>query len=142
MGARLINNPRQINRGHIDAFPVLDIRALRKSRFFNEGQLTQCSLRHDGLSHAVLIIVDLRFEYDLKVIVKRGDSNTDIQRIGLTHRPAGFNGRRWYFVSERRKRGDAVLGRWAFPDAERGGVDLSLPIYGRAGSRARTKAKT
>ena len=43
---------------------------------------------------------------------------------------------------EGRKSGDAVFGRWAFPDAERSRVDLSLPIHGRAGSLGRQKAKT
>jgi hypothetical protein len=99
MGARLINNPRQTNRGHIDAFPALDIRALRKSGFFNEGQLTECNLRYPDLFHDTLVIVDLRLEYNLRIIIKHGDSNTHTQVIELTHRPAGFNGRRWYLAS-------------------------------------------
>jgi hypothetical protein len=85
--------------------------------------------------------VDLRFKHNLKVGIKHGDSNTDMQVIRLTHRPAGFNGRRWYFVSAKGERAEKLF--WvAFPDAQRGRVDLSLPIHGRAGSRARTQAKT
>jgi hypothetical protein len=104
MGARLINNPRQTNRGHIDAVLPLDIRALRKSGFFNEGQLTQCSFRYAGLS--ILVDVDLRFEPGAQVILrfKNGDSTTDRQVIWLTHRPTGFNGRRWYFESAKGER--------------------------------------
>ena len=79
MGARLINNPRQTNRGHIDAVLPLDIRALRKSGFFNEGQLTQCSFRYAGLS--ILVDVDLRFEPGAQIILraKNGESITDMQ---------------------------------------------------------------
>ena len=109
MGARLNNNLRQTNKGHIDAFPALDIRALRKSGAFDEGQLTAWCFRHPGFSHDVLIIVDLRLEHNLKVGVKHGDSNTDIQVIRLTHRPAGFNGRRWYFVSEKGERAEKLF---------------------------------
>ena len=77
MGARLINNPRQTNRGHIDAVLPLDIKELRKSGFFNEGQLTQCSFRYAGLS--ILVDVDLRFEFGAQLILrfKNGDSITD-----------------------------------------------------------------
>ena len=88
---------------------ALNIRALRKSGAFNEGQLTACSFQHPGFSHDVLIIVDLRLEHNLKVGVKHGDSNTDIQVIRLTHRPAGFNGRRWYFVSEKGERAEKLF---------------------------------
>ena len=109
MGARLNNNLRQTNKGHIDAFPALDIRALRKSGAFNEGQLTACSFQHPGFSHDVLIIVDLRLEHNLKVVVKHGDSDTDIQVIRLTHRPAGFKGRRWYFVREKGERAEKLF---------------------------------
>ena len=109
MGARLINNPRQTNRGHIDAVLPLDIRALRKSGAFNEGQLTACSFQHPGFSHDVLIIVDLRLEHNLKVVVKHGDSDTDIQVIRLTHRPAGFKGRRWCFVREKGERAEKLF---------------------------------
>jgi len=108
MGARLINNPRQTNRGHIDAVLPLDIRALRKSGFFNEGQLTQCSFRYAGLS--ILVDVDLRFEPGAQVILrfKNGDSTTDRQVIWLTHRPTGFNGRRWYFESAKGERAEKL----------------------------------
>jgi hypothetical protein len=109
MGARLNNNLRQTNRGHIDAFPALDIRALRKSGAFDEGQLTAHNFRHPGLSHDVLVVVDLRFEHNFKVGIKYGDSNTDIQVIRLTHRPSGFNGRRWYFVSEKGERAETLF---------------------------------
>ena len=108
MGARLTNNLRQTNKGHTDAFPALDIRALRKFGAFNEGQFTQCSFRHAGLSHVVSVTVDLRFEYNLKVVVGHGDSNSDIQVLGLTQRPTGFNGRRWYFVSEKGERAEKL----------------------------------
>jgi hypothetical protein len=108
MGVRLINNPRQTNRGHIDAVLSLDIRALRKSGFFNEGQLTQCSFRYAGLS--ILVDVDLRFEFGAQLILrfKNGDSITDRQVIWLTHRPTGFNGRRWYFASAKGERAEKL----------------------------------
>ena len=109
MGARLNNNLRQTNKGHIDAFPALDIRALRQSGAFDEGQLAAFSFRHPGFSHDVLIIVDLRLEHNLKVVVKHGDSDTDIQVIRLTHRPAGFKGRRWYFVREKSERAEKLF---------------------------------
>src|SRR6516164_9971253 len=109
MGARLINNPRQTNRGHIDAVLPLDIRALRKSGLFNEGQLTQCSFRYAGLS--ILVDVDLRFEFGGQLILrfKNRDSITDRQVIWLTHRPTGFNGRRWYFESAKGERAEKLF---------------------------------
>jgi hypothetical protein len=110
MGARLINNSRQTNRGHISTFPVLDIRDVRKSGFFKEGQLTPCSFRLPGSSDAVLVDVDLRFQHDAKVVLKgkHGDSITELQVIRLTHRPAGFNGRRWYFESWKGERAETL----------------------------------
>src|SRR5258706_8349776 len=101
MGARLINNPRRTNIGHVEDFPVLHMRSLRKSAVFNEGQRTEGHFRYPGASNANTIIVDLRSEHDLKVLLKveHADSATNMQVIGLTHRPTGFNGRRWYFVS-------------------------------------------
>ena len=104
MGARLINNPRQTNRGHINAFPALHISALRKSGGFKQGQLLPCHFQLAGLSRAIPIIVDLRFEHDLKITVGHGNSITDMQVIRLTHRPTGFNGRRWYFESAKGER--------------------------------------
>src|SRR5215468_10540575 len=109
MGARLINNPRQTNRGHINAFPALQISALRKSGGFKQGQRLPCHFQHAGLSRAIPIIVDLRFEHDLKITVGHGNSITDMQVIRLTHRPSGFNGRRWYFVSEKGERAETLF---------------------------------
>jgi hypothetical protein len=108
MGARLINNPRQTNRGHVEAFPVLHVRSIRKT-IFNEGQLTEGFFQHPGASKAFKIIVDLRSEHDLKVVVTYGDSSTAIQVIRLTHRPAGFNGRRWYFVNKNGERAETLF---------------------------------
>jgi hypothetical protein len=98
MGARLINNPRRTKIGHVEAFPVLHMRSLRKSAMFSEGQRTEGHFLYPGASNAITIIVDLRSEHDLKVLLKVGhaDSATNMQVIGLTHRPTGFNGRRWY----------------------------------------------
>ena len=56
MGARLINNPRRTNIGHVEDFPVLHMRSLRKSAMFNEGQRTEghflypvrCSAKGNG----------------------------------------------------------------------------------------------
>src|SRR5258708_17391669 len=105
MGARLINNPRRTKIGHVQAFPVLHMRSLRKSAMFSEGQRTEGHFRYPGASNAITIIVDLRSEHDLKVLLKVGhaDSATNMQVIGLTHRPTAFNGRRWYFVSKNGK---------------------------------------
>jgi hypothetical protein len=111
MGARLINNPRRTNIGHVEDFPVLDMRSLRKSAMFSEGQRTEGHFRYPGASNAITIIVDLRSEHDLKVLLKVGhaDSATNMQVIGLTHRPTGFNGRRWYFVSTNGKRAETLF---------------------------------
>jgi hypothetical protein len=87
MSARLINNPRQTNRDHINAFPALQISALRKSGGFKQGQLLPCNFQHAGLSRAIRIIVDLRLEHGLKITVGHGNSITDMQVIRLTHRP-------------------------------------------------------
>src|SRR5467141_1781103 len=108
MGARLINNPRRTKIGHVEAFPVLHMRSLRKSAMFSEGQRTEGHFLYPGASNAITIIVDLRSEHDLKVLLKVGhaDSATNMQVIGLTHRPTGFNGRRWYFVSKNGKRAE------------------------------------
>ena len=93
MGARVINSPRRTKIGQ--AFPVLHMRSLRKSAMFSEGQRTEGHFRYPGASNAITIIVDLRSEQDLKVLLKVGhaDSATNMQVIGLTHQPTGFNGR-------------------------------------------------
>ena len=111
MGARLINNPRRTKIGHVEAFPVLHMRSLRKSAMFSEGQRTEGHFRYPGASNAITIIVDLRSEHDLKVLLEVGhtDSATNMQVIGLTHRPTGFNGRRWYFVSKNGKRAETLF---------------------------------
>ena len=70
MGARLINNPRRTKIGHVEAFPVLHMRSLRKSAMFSEGQRTEGHFRYPGASNAITIIVDLRSEHDLKVLLK------------------------------------------------------------------------
>src|SRR5258705_13115499 len=64
------------------------------SAMFSEGQRTEGHFRYPGVSNAITIIVDLRSEHDLKVLLKVGhaDSATNMQVIGLTHRPTGFNG--------------------------------------------------
>src|SRR5258707_14845371 len=41
--------------------------------------------------------------------VGHADSATNMQVIGLTHRPTGFNGRRWYFVSKNGKRAETLF---------------------------------
>jgi len=111
MGARLINNPRRTNIGHVEDFPVLHMRSLRKSAMFNEGQRTEGHFRYPGASNAITIIVDLRSEHDLEVLLEVGhtDSATNMQVIGLTHRPTGFNGRRWYFVSTNGERAETLF---------------------------------
>ena len=68
-----------------------------------------CSFQHPSLSHAVAIIVDMRFERDLKITVAQSDGTTDMQVIRLTHRPTGFNGRRCYFVSEKGERAETLF---------------------------------
>ena len=107
MGARLINNPRQTKIGHVEAFRILSMRSLRKGAMFNEGQRTEGHLEYSGVSNAIPIIVDLRSEHDLKVLLKVG--HADSQVIGLTHRPTGFNGRRWYFVSQNGERAETLF---------------------------------
>ena len=111
MGARLINNPRQTNRGHVEAFPTLHMRSLRKSAMFNEGQRTVGQFRYPGFSYAITITVDLCSENHPQVLlqVQHADSTTSMQVIGLTHRPAGFSGRRWYFVSGNGKRAETLF---------------------------------
>src|SRR5258708_19875869 len=101
MGARLINNSRRTKIGHVEDFPVLDMRSLRKTAMFSEGQRTEGHFRCPGASKPITIIVDLRSEHNLEVLLEVGhtDSATNMQVIGLTHRPTGFNGRRWDFVS-------------------------------------------
>ena len=111
MGARLINSPRRSKIGHVEAFPVLHMRSLRKSAMFSEGQRTEGHFRYPGASNAITIIVDLRSEHDLEVLLEVGhtDSATNMQVIGLTHRPTGFNGRRWYFVSTNGERAETLF---------------------------------
>jgi hypothetical protein len=111
MGARLINNPRRTKIGHVEAFPVLHMRSLRKSAMFSEGQRTEGHFLYPGASNAITIIVDLRSEHDLKVLLEVGhtDSATNMQVIGLTHRPTGFHGRRWYFVSANGERAETLF---------------------------------
>jgi hypothetical protein len=108
MGARLNNNPRQSNRGHVEAFPVLQMRSIRKT-MFNEGQLTEGFFQCPHAPKAFKFIVDLRSAHDLKVLVRYGDSSANIQVIRLTHRPAGFNGRRWYFVNMNGERAETLF---------------------------------
>jgi hypothetical protein len=85
MGARLINNPRRTKIGHVEAFPVLHMRSLRKSAMFSEGQRTEGHFLYPGASNAITIIVDLRSEHDLKVLLEVGhtDSATNMQVIGV-----------------------------------------------------------
>ena len=111
MGARLINNSRRTKIGHVEDFPVLHMRSLRKTAMFSEGQLTAGHFRCPGASKPITIIVDLRSEHNLEVLLEVGhtDSATNMQVIGLTHRPTGFNGRRWYFVSENGKRAETLF---------------------------------
>jgi hypothetical protein len=108
MGARLINNPRQTNRDYVDAFPPLHMRSLRAA-LFKEGHRTVGDFQHPSISGVIPISVDLRVEHDLKLIAGHGDSATNKQVIRLTHRPAGFNGRRWYFVSESGERAETLF---------------------------------
>src|SRR5262249_8302474 len=109
MGARLINNPRQTNRGYVDAFPALHIGSLRKAALFKEGHWTLGDFQHPSISRSITIMVDLRLEHDLKVVVViRGGSIAYKQMIRLMHRPTGFNGRRWYFVSKKGERAETL----------------------------------
>src|SRR5260370_42706609 len=111
MGARLINNPRRTKIGHVEAFPVLHMRSLRKSAMFSEGQRTEGHFLYPGASNAITIIVDLRSEHDLKVLLEVGhtDSATNMQVIGLTHRPTGLHGRRWFFVSANGEKAETLF---------------------------------
>ena len=61
--------------GHVEAFPVLHMRSLRKSAMFSEGQRTEGHFRYPGASNAITIIVDLRSEHDLKVLLKDTPQN-------------------------------------------------------------------
>src|SRR6476660_5337771 len=94
-----------------EPFRSFHMRSLRKSAMFSEGQRTEGHFRYPGASNAITIIVDLRSEQDLKVLLKVGhaDSATNMQVIGLTHRPTGFNGRRWYFVSQNGERAETLF---------------------------------
>src|SRR5260370_38198188 len=98
MGARLINNPRRTNIGHVEDFPVLHMRSLRKSAVFNEGQRTEGHFRYPGASNAITIIVDLHSYHDLEFLLEIGhtDSATNMQLIDLTHWLTDFNRSRWY----------------------------------------------
>jgi hypothetical protein len=109
MGARLINNPRQTNRDYVGAFPALHMRSLCKAPMFKEIQGAVSVFQYPGVSKAIPIFVDLRVEHDLKLVVQHGDSAANIQVIRLAHRPAGFNGRRWYFVSETGERAETLF---------------------------------
>src|SRR5260370_12740061 len=128
MGARLINNPRRTKIGHVEAFPVLHMRSLRKSAMFSEGQRTEGHFLYPGASNAITIIVDLRSEHDLKVLLEVGhtDSATNMQVIGLTHRPTGFHGRRWYFVSASGERAEALFLVEGFFRTRTDRADISL----------------
>src|SRR5258705_14009088 len=90
---------------------LLHMRSLRKSAMFSEGQRTEGHFLYPGASNAITIIVDLRSEHDLKVLLEVGhtDSATNMQVIGLTHRPTGFHGRRWYFVSANGERAETLF---------------------------------
>src|SRR5258706_6959914 len=78
---------------------------------FSKGQRKEGHFLYPGASNPITIIVDLRSEHDLKVLLEVGhtDSATSMQVIGLTHRPTGFNGRRWYFVSANGERAETVF---------------------------------
>ena len=94
MGARLIDSPRRTKIGHVEAFPVLHMRSLRKSAMFSEGRKVTSGIPEPPtLSRS---LSNLRSEHDLKVLQKVGhaDSATNMQVIGLRHQPTGFNGRR------------------------------------------------
>src|SRR5260370_42224275 len=75
-------------------FPVLHMRSLRKTAMFSEGQRTEGHFRCPGASKPITIIVDLRSEHNLEVLlqVEHADSATNLQVIGLTHRPTGLSG--------------------------------------------------
>jgi hypothetical protein len=109
MGARLINNSRQTNRGYVDDFPALHVRSLRKAPKFKEIEGAVGVFQFLGVSKAIRIVADLRVEHDLRLVVQHGKSGDNIQVIRLTHRPAGFNGRRWYFVTETGERTETLF---------------------------------
>src|SRR5260370_37176411 len=132
MGARLINISRRTKIGHVEDFPVLHMRSLRKTAMFSEGQRTEGHFRCPGASKPITIIVDLRSEHNLEVLLEVGhtDSATNMQVIGLTHRPTGFNGRRWYFVSTNGERAETLLLVEGF-FRTRTEVRLSLHLHSR-----------
>src|SRR5260370_4931161 len=92
-GARLINNSRRTKIGHVEDFPVLHMRSLRKTAMFSEGQRTEGHFRCPGASKPITIIVDLRSEHNLEVLLEVGhtDSTTNLQLMCLTHPPPAFN---------------------------------------------------
>src|SRR5260370_17911151 len=128
MGARLIHNPRRTKIGDVEAFPVLNMRSVRKSGMFSEGPRTEGHFLYPGASNASTIIVDLRSEHDLKVLLEVGhtDSATNMQVIGLTHRPTGFHGRRWYFVSANGERAETLFLVEGFFRTRTDRADISL----------------
>src|SRR5260370_35077358 len=69
LGARLINNSRRTKIGHVEDFPVLDMRSLRKTAMFSEGQRTEGHFRCPGASKPITIMVDLRSEHNLEVLL-------------------------------------------------------------------------
>src|SRR5260370_8987303 len=102
------------------------MRSLRKTAMFSEGQRTEGHFRYPGASNAITIIVDLRSEHDLKVLLKVGhaDSATNMQVIGLTHRPNGVQLRIYGLTSTILSGAGAPIGRndrpirvseWRFP---------------------------
>src|SRR5260370_23927700 len=80
MGARLINNPRRTNIGHVEDFPVLHMRWLRKSAMFSEGQRTEGHCLYPGASNAITIIVDLRSEHDLTACTAKDNRTRRLNR--------------------------------------------------------------
>ena len=140
MGARLINNPRRTKIGHVEAFPVLHMRSLRKSAMFSEGQRTEGHLGYPGASNAITIIVDLRSEHDLKVLLKVGhaDSATNMQVIGLTHRPTGFNAGLTY-RSQSQGELDRALDRRRKLQVQLEGTGARGPARGRRRKQAEEK---
>jgi hypothetical protein len=76
---------------------------------FKELQGAVGVFQYPGVSKAIPIFVDLRVEHDLKLVVQHRNSAANLQVIRLAHRPAGFNGRRWYFVSETGERAETLF---------------------------------
>src|SRR5258706_978199 len=72
MGARLINNSRRTKIGHVEDFPVLHMRSLRKTAMSSEGQRTEGHFRYPGASKPITIIVDLRSEHNLEETAPSG----------------------------------------------------------------------